>query len=90
MSVWNYIRGKRGMSLKAEVMEQPQVYSFLHSSDGEIFSELSDKINKLVIMMRDLSKKTRKYQLPMEYVHEYTWQIWRSIQHIQDKWFYIE
>ena len=45
------------MSLIAEVMEQPQVYSFLHSSVGEIFSELSDKINKLVIMMRDLNKK---------------------------------
>ena len=66
MSVGNYIRGKRGMSLIAEVMEQPQAYSFLHSSDGEIFSELSNKINKLVIMMRDLNKKQSKYQQPME------------------------
>ena len=57
MSVGNYIWGKRGMSLIAEVMEQLQVYSFLHSSDGEIFSELFDKINELVIMMRALNKK---------------------------------
>ena len=57
MSVGNYIWGKRGMSLIAEVMEQLQVYSFLHSSDGKIFSELFDKINELVIMMRALNKK---------------------------------
>ena len=57
MSVGNYIWGKRGMSLIAEVMEQLQVYSFLHSSDGEIFSELSEKINELVIKMCDLNKK---------------------------------
>ena len=57
MSVGNYIWVKIGVSLIAEVMEQLQVYSFLHSSDGEIFSELFDKINELVIMMRDLNKK---------------------------------
>ena len=45
------------MPLIAEVMEQLQLYSFLHSSDGEIFSELFDKIDELVIMMRDLNKK---------------------------------
>ena len=44
------------MSLIAEAMEQLQVYSFLQSSDGEVFCELFDKIDKLVIMMRDLSK----------------------------------
>ena len=37
-------------------MEQLQVYSFLQSSDGEVFSELFGKINELVIMMRDTSK----------------------------------
>ena len=37
-------------------MEQLQVYSFLQSSDGEVFSELFGKINELVIMMRDPSK----------------------------------
>ena len=56
MSGGYYIRGKRGMSLIAEAMEQLQVYSFLHSSDGEVFSELFDKIDKLVIMIRDPNK----------------------------------
>ena len=56
MSGGNYIRGKRGMPLIAEAMEQLQVYSFLHSSDGEVFSELFDKIDELVIMMRDPNK----------------------------------
>ena len=55
MSGGNYIRGKRGMSLIAEAMEQLQVYSFLQSSDGVLFSELFDKIDEL-IMMRDPSK----------------------------------
>ena len=49
MSGRNYIWGKRGMSLIAEPMEQLLVYSFLHSSDGEVFSELFDKIDELVI-----------------------------------------
>ena len=56
MSGGNYIRGKRGMSLAAKAMEQLQVYSFLHSFDGEVFSELFDKIDELVIMMRDPNK----------------------------------
>ena len=30
--------------------------SFLHSSDGDVFSELFDKIDELVIMMCDLNK----------------------------------
>ena len=55
MSGGNCIRGKRGMSLIAEAMEQLQVYSFLQSSDGVLFSELFDKIDEL-IMMRDPSK----------------------------------
>ena len=38
------------MSLIAEAMKQLQVYSFLHSSDGEVFCELFDKIHELVIM----------------------------------------
>ena len=37
------------MSLIAEVMEQLQVYSCLQYSDGEVFSELFDKIHELVI-----------------------------------------
>ena len=44
------------MHLIAEAMDtlsQLQVYSFLHSSDGEVFSELFYKINELVIMMHD-------------------------------------
>ena len=56
MSGGNYIRGKREISLIAEPMKQLQVYSFLHSSDGEVFSALFDKIYELVIMMRDPSK----------------------------------
>ena len=56
MSGGNYTRGKRGMSLIAKAMKQLQVYSFLHSSDGEVFSELFDKIDELVIMMRDPNK----------------------------------
>ena len=47
------------MHLIAEAMDtlsQLQVYSFLHSSDGEVFSELFDKIDKLVIMIRDPNK----------------------------------
>ena len=50
------IFGVRGVSLIAEAMEQLQVYSFLHSSDGEVFSELFNTIDELVIMMRDPSK----------------------------------
>ena len=52
----NYIRGERGMSLIAEAMDQLQVYSCLKSSDGGLFSELFDKIDKLVIMMRNPSR----------------------------------
>ena len=44
------------MSLIAEATEQLQVYSLLHSSDGEAFSELFDKIDEFVILMRDSSK----------------------------------
>ena len=56
MSGGNYIRGNRAMSLIAEVMDQLQVYSFLHSSDGEVFSELFNKIDELVIMMHGPSQ----------------------------------
>ena len=52
MSGTNYIR----MSLIAEAMEQLQIYSCLQSSEGEVFSELFDKIDELVIMMRNSSK----------------------------------
>ena len=51
-----FIRGKRGISLIVEAMEQLQVYSFLQSPDGELFSELFDKIDELAFMMRDPSK----------------------------------
>ena len=57
MSGGNYIWGKRGMSLAAKAMEQFQVYSFLHYFDGEVFPELFDKIDELVIIMRDPNKK---------------------------------
>ena len=53
MSGGKYIWGERGMSLIAEAMEQLQVYSCLQSSGGELFSELFDKIDELVIMMRN-------------------------------------
>ena len=53
MSGGKYIWGKRGMALIAEAMEQLQVYSCLQSPDGELFSELFDKIDELVIMMRN-------------------------------------
>ena len=56
MSGGNYIRGERGMPVIAEAMEQLQVYSCLQSSDGEVFSELFDKISELAIIMRDPSK----------------------------------
>ena len=51
MSGRNYIRGKRRMSLITEAMEQLQLYSLLQYSDGEVFSELFDKIDELVIMI---------------------------------------
>lgn len=37
-------------------MQQLQVTSLLQSSDDEVFSELFDKIDELVVMMRDPSK----------------------------------
>ena len=57
MNGGNHIRSKRGMSLIVEAMEQLQVYPILQSSDGEAFSELFGKIDELVIMMHDPSKK---------------------------------
>ena len=56
MSGRNYIRGKRGIFLIAEAMEQFQVYSFLQSSDGGVFSGLFDNINEIIIMMRHPSE----------------------------------
>ena len=56
MSGGNYIRAEREMPVIAEAMEQLQVYSWLQSSDGEVFSELFDKMNELAIIMRDPSK----------------------------------
>ena len=53
---WRLYLSKRGMSLTAKAMEQLQVYSFLKSYDGELFSALFDKIDELVIMMHDPSK----------------------------------
>ena len=53
MSGGKDIWGERGMPLIAEAMEQLQVYSCLKSSDGELFSELFDKTDELVIMMRN-------------------------------------
>lgn len=37
-------------------MQQLQVTSFLEPSDDEVFSELFDKINELVVMMREFSR----------------------------------
>ena len=42
--------------LIAEVMEEPQVSSLLHSSDGEVFSEIFGKIDDFIVMMQDPSK----------------------------------
>ena len=56
VELWRLYLSKRGMSLTAKAMEQLQVYSFLKSSDGELFSALFDKIDELVIMMHDPSK----------------------------------
>ena len=56
MSGGNYIRGQRGMPFIAKAMEQLRVYSCLQSPNGDVCSELFDKIDKLVIMMRDPSK----------------------------------
>ena len=47
MSGGNYIRGKRGISLIAEAMEQLQIGSFLKCSDGELYAELFQKIERL-------------------------------------------
>ena len=44
------------MYLIIETIEQLQVYSCLQSYDGEVFSELFDEIDDLVIMMHDPSK----------------------------------
>ena len=56
VELWRLYLSKRGMSLTAKAMEQLQVYSFLKSYDGELFSALFDKIDELVIMMHDPSK----------------------------------
>ena len=53
MSGRDHIQGKRGMPQMAEAMEQLHVYSLLHSYDDEVFSELFDKIDELVNMMRN-------------------------------------
>ena len=47
MSGGNYVRGKRGMALIAEAMERLQISSFLESSDGEIYTDLFQKLEKL-------------------------------------------
>ena len=56
MSDGNYIWGKRGISLIAEVVKQLQVHSFLQSSEGGVFYKLFDKVDKFVTVMRDPSK----------------------------------
>ena len=56
MSDGNYIWGKRGISLIAEVVKQLQVHSFLQSSEGGVFHKLFDKVDKFVTVMRDPSK----------------------------------
>ena len=71
------------MSLIAEAMEQLQVYSFLHSSDGEVFSELFNTIDELVIMMRDPSKN--QVNITSQWCK--CMNILEHTQYIQDKWF---
>ena len=56
MSDGNYIWGKRGISLIAEVVKQLQVHSFLQSFEGGVFYKLFDKVDKFVTVMRDPSK----------------------------------
>ena len=52
MNGGNYIRGKRGMSLIAEAMEQLQMKAFLQC-DGVMFRELFEKIDQLQLLMGD-------------------------------------
>ena len=85
MSGRNYIWGKRGMSLIDEAIEQLQAYSFLKSSDGEAFSELFDKIGKLVIMMCNPSKNQVNITSQCSKCMNILDKIWRSIQYIQNK-----
>ena len=56
MSGGNYIWGQRGMSLEGEAMDQLHVFSLVHSSDSELFSELFYKIGELAMVMSDPSK----------------------------------
>ena len=53
MSGGNYVRGKRGMSLIAEAMEQLQIMSFLECSDGEMYAELFQKIQTLKNVIKE-------------------------------------
>ena len=53
MNGGNYIRGKRGMSLICEIMEQSQIKSFI----GAKYTELFNKIEKLKNTMKDDTKK---------------------------------
>ena len=61
MSGGNYVRGKRGMALIAEAMEQLQIMSFLESSDGEMYDELFQKIKTLKTVIMTNPAKDRTY-----------------------------
>ena len=61
MSSGNYVRGNRGMSLIAEAMEQLQISSFLDCSDGEMYAQLFQKIEKLKKVM--ISNPTKNHAL---------------------------
>ena len=47
MNGGHYVRGKRGMTLLAETMEQLQIKAFLQQCDIEMFGDVSEKITLL-------------------------------------------
>ena len=52
----NYVRGKRGMSLVAEAMEQLQIRAFLQQCDIQMFDGMSDRITQLQLLIEDSIK----------------------------------
>ena len=53
MNGGNYVRGKRGISLLAESMEQLQITAFLQQYDIEMFGGMSEKITQLQSLMEN-------------------------------------
>ena len=59
MSGGNYVRGKRGMALIAEAMQQLQIMSFLECSDGEAYGEFFKKISLLKTSITENPKENQ-------------------------------